>query len=213
MVRTYIEYHDFSCTAYLMSILSGIRQLFKSPFDHGVAHDLYVTIVRQTRLAVFYDDFGVHDTPEGRYDLLALHTYLVLRRLREESEKTDELAQALFDLMFADIDQNLREMGYGDTGIAKRVRKMAEGFYGRINAYDQGLDETGKEPETGTASPSVLERALDRNLYRDANPSKDVISAMARYVRAQAAHLADQGIDTLVTGQLTFTVPVLHGGE
>jgi len=132
-----------------MTMLSNLRLLFKSPFDHGVAHKLYVTIVHQSRLPVFYDKYEVQDTPEGRFDLLAIHTYLVLRRLREEHEKAAELSQALFDLMFADLDQNLREMGYGDTGVAKRIRKMAEGFYGRINAYDEGLAvPDGPETET-----------------------------------------------------------------
>ncbi len=196
-----------------MSILTGIQRLFKSPFDHGVAHELYVAIVQQARLPAFYEDFDVQDTPEGRFDLLAVHTYLVLRRLREEHEKTTELAQALFDLMFADIDQNLREMGYGDTGIAKRVKKMAEGFYGRIKAYDLGLDEPESKIEAGKTSPSVLESALDRNLYRDSSPSAVAVIAMARYVRAQDATLANQGIDALMRGQVTFCIPAAQNEE
>lgn len=192
-----------------MSILSGIRQFFESPFDNTPVREVYEAVVRQARLPVFYENFDVHDTPEGRFDLVAIHNYLVLRRLRDEQELTGEFSQSLFDLMFADIDQNLREMGYGDTGVAKRVRKMAERFYGRIAAYDQGLSEAG--PEMSSTSPSDLEGALDRNLYRDTTPSKDAVAAMARYVRAQDAHLASQRIDMLLTGRVTFTVPVLHG--
>lgn len=198
-----------------MSILTGIQRLLKSPFDHGVAHELYVAIVHQARLPVFYDSYGVQDTPEGRFDLLAVHTYLVLRHLRKEHEKTAELAQALFDLMFADIDQNLREMGYGDTGVATRIKKMAKGFYGRINAYDLGLDEpeSGLETETETLSPDILEQALDRNLYRNTTPSADAVAAMAHYVRTQDAALAEQGIDSLMRGQVTFNAPVVQNGK
>ncbi|NQV43978.1 MAG: hypothetical protein HQ501_03695 [Rhodospirillales bacterium] len=145
-------------------MLSNLRLLFKSPFDHGVAHKLYVTIVHQSRLPVFYDKYEVQDTPEGRFDLLAIHTYLVLRRLREEHEKAAELSQALFDLMFADLDQNLREMGYGDTGVAKRIRKMAEGFYGRINAYDEGLAvPDGPETETPGALGGIGQEPVSKH--------------------------------------------------
>jgi len=191
-----------------MTMLSSLRQLFKSPFDHNAAHALYVTIVQCARQPIFYDSYKVQDTPEGRFDLLALHTYLVLRRLGREHEVTAELGQALFDLMFADLDQNLREMGYGDTGVAKRIRKMAEGFYGRMSAYDEGL----AEPDGASGTPSVLEAALDRNLYRDTRVSAETVSAMARYVRQQDAHLAGQGVDALIDGQVAFIAPAASDG-
>lgn len=187
-----------------MNILSGIRQLFKSPFAHRVAHDLYVAIVDQARQPVFYEDFDVQDTPEGRYDLVAVHAYLVLRRLRDEHERTSELAQALFDLMFADLDQNLREMGYGDTGVAKRIKKMAEGFYGRIKVYDEGLND----PNT-----DKLESALDRNLYRNCEPSKQAITSMVHYIRRQSDELANQRIEALMDGQVSFSPPMISGSQ
>lgn len=181
-----------------MSILSGIRQLFKSPFDNHIAHELYVAIVAQARLPIFYGSYEVQDTPEGRFDLVALHTYLVIRRLLEQEKQNTDLTQSLFDLMFADLDQNLREMSYGDTGVAKRIRKMAEGYYGRVKAYDEGLE---------AGDPSVLEDALDRNMYRDTAQSSAALSAMASYVRAQAANLDTQKVNEISTGTVSFCVP------
>ncbi len=197
-----------------MTILSSLRQLFKSPFDDKDAHALYVEIVRQSRLPVFYETFGVQDTPEGRFDLLAIHTYLVLRRLQHERERTAELAQALFDLMFADLDQNLREMGYGDTGVAKRIKKMAEAFYGRIKAYDEGLDALKGNSATDDCSAfQVLEQALDRNLYRNTSVTADNLTIMARYVHKQAQHLETQGIGDLMAGILTLCPLVGSEGD
>lgn len=182
-----------------MSILSSIRQLFKSPFDDRDAHALYVAIVKQARLPEFYDSFGVQDTPEGRFDMVAVHCYLVIRRLRDDQGRTSELAQALFDIMFADLDQNLREMSYGDTGVAKRIKKMAEGFYGRVKAYDAGMDEGG--------NTSVLEQALDRNLYRDTPVTPEQLAAMSGYVRIQAANLATQDLNDMMAGKVSFSPP------
>lgn len=182
-----------------MSILSSIRQLFKSPFDDRDAHALYVAIVKQARLPEFYDSFGVQDTPEGRFDMVAVHCYLVIRRLRDDQGRTSELAQALFDIMFADLDQNLREMSYGDTGVAKRIKKMAEGFYGRVKAYDAGMDEGD--------NTSVLEQALDRNLYRDTPVTPEQLAAMSGYVRIQAANLATQDLNDMMAGKVSFSPP------
>ena len=51
------------------------------------------------------------------------------------------LAQAVFDAMFSDMDINLRELGVGDLSVGRRIRKLAEGFYGRANAYRAALRE------------------------------------------------------------------------
>src|SRR5512144_834346 len=107
--------------------------------ERAVADKLYRIIVEQSRLPVFYSELGVRDTPDGRYDMIIAHMILVLRRLKGAPSETRELAQALFDLMFADMDQNLREMGVGDLAVGKRVKNMAKAFYGRLAAYDAAL--------------------------------------------------------------------------
>ena len=126
--------------------------------------------------------------------MIALHAFLLLRRLKAERESTAKLAQAFFDLMFADVDRNLREMGVGDMRIGKRVKAMAEFFYGRIAAYEAGLVQ-------GDAS---LAEALSRNVYRGLEVEAVQTLALAAYTRRQAAHLETQDCANLVAGRLTF---------
>ena len=161
------------------------------------ASKIYATVVNQARHPDFYLDFGVPDTPDGRFDMILVHAILVLRRLKRDHEKTADLSQEVFDLMFADLDQNLREMGFGDMGVGKRVKAMAEGFYGRVEAYEKGLadDET------------ALNEALERNLYRKTSPSPSQTAAIAEYIRDQARHLDTVDIDRLATGNLEFGPP------
>ena len=92
------------------------------PFNHfrkprlpprGTIEAIYGMIVTQAREPLFYRDLGVPDTVNGRFDLLLLHLWMVLRRLRSVAEGTD-VAQALFDHFCNDLDANLREMGVGD---------------------------------------------------------------------------------------------------
>ena len=77
---------------------------------------IYGMIVAQAREPAFYLRCNVPDTVNGRLDLLILHLWLVLRRLRGSATGA-VLSQALFDRFCADMDANLREMGVGDLTV------------------------------------------------------------------------------------------------
>ena len=116
------------------------------PFNHfrkprkpsrGTIEAIYGMIVTQAREPLFYRDLGVPDTVNGRFDLLVLHLWMVLRRLKSIEGGAD-LSQALFDRFCDDMDANLREMGVGDLTVPKRMQAFGEAFYGRAAAYDLG---------------------------------------------------------------------------
>lgn len=180
------------------------RKFFQRRRREQIAHDLYVVVINQARRPDFYVRLAVPDTLDGRFDLIVLHAFLVMRRLRqvaeeEGGEQAREVAQALFDLMFADMDQNLREMGVGDMSVGKRIKQMARAFYGRAAAYDDALAADG----TGLAE------ALRRNLYGTVEGDLDpaVVRRVAAYLVAQAAHLAGQDAGALLEGRVAFTAP------
>ena len=99
---------------------------------------IYGMIVTQAREPLFYRDLGVPDTVNGRFDLLVLHLWIVLRRLRSIAGGVP-LSQGLFDRFCEDMDANLREMGVGDLAVPKRMQAFGEAFYGRSAAYDSAL--------------------------------------------------------------------------
>lgn len=146
---------------------------FKSNPQDSNARILYERVVSQARQPGFYRDCGVPDTVDGRFELIALHAFLVLHRLKAEPGDTEDLGQALFDVMFQDMDQSLRELGAGDLGVGPRVKRMAQGLYGRIAAYEAGLEGPEGELETG----------LKRNLFGTATPEPGQVQAMAAYLR------------------------------
>ncbi len=167
----------------------------------AAATRLYSEVVEQARQPFFYLTLGVPDTPDGRFDMIALHAALLLRRLRLDRDRTEAVSQAVFDLMFADMDQNLREMGVGDLAVGKRIKGMAQGFYGRLAAYDVGLAAPGDE---------VLADALGRNVYRHREPGEGDPVGLARYMRHQAESLAGQPVDALLTGVVAFDPPAVE---
>ncbi|MCW5752039.1 MAG: ubiquinol-cytochrome C chaperone family protein [Alphaproteobacteria bacterium] len=161
------------------------------------AHRLYVALVGQARQPGFYAGLGVPDSLDGRFEMISLHAFLVLRRLRAAGEPGRRLGQALFDVMFADMDQNLREMGVGDLGVGKRVKAMASGLYGRIAAYEGAL--AGPDDEA--------QAALRRNVFGTAEPPADALPALALYLRREAEALAGQPDVAIMAGDVRFGAP------
>jgi cytochrome b pre-mRNA-processing protein 3 len=148
---------------------------------------LYARAVEQARRPEFYSGLGVPDTLDGRFEMIALHVFLLLHRLKQSGEAA-ALAQALFDVMFQDMDQNLREIGVGDLSVGKRVKTMAKALYGRCAAYEAGLVE-------GDAS---LAAALRRNLFGTLDAVGDVVLArFCAYLRRGAVALAAQPLGPL----------------
>jgi cytochrome b pre-mRNA-processing protein 3 len=156
------------------------------------ADALYAAIVERSRDARFYAENGVPDSLDGRFEMVALHAYLVLRRLRAGGPAAEQMAQALVDMLFADMDANLREMGAGDLGVGKRVKRMATGFYGRVAAYDEGQ------------AKGDAREALRRNLFGTVSPSSAEIEAMAGYLARAEAALAGQKLPEILAGRPDF---------
>lgn len=157
---------------------------------------IYAAIVAQARRPEFYAKHRIPDTLDGRFEMIALHAYLVLNRLKGQGVEADTVAQAVFDAMFDDMDRSLREMGVGDLGVGRRVKAMAQGFYGRIAAYDKGL----------ALGDAALGEAIARNLYGTVGAPHDparegAVAPMIAYLRAARAFLADRPIaDIIATG-------------
>jgi cytochrome b pre-mRNA-processing protein 3 len=170
-----------------------LDRLFGRSHDQETAARLYGAIVAQAREPVFYSALGVPDSLDGRFDMIALHAFLVMHRLKS-APGTEKLSQALFDYMFGDMDRSLREMGVTDLGVGRRVKQMVAAFYGRVSAYQDGLSD----------GPEALGEALARNLYRGEPPSADRLRLMADYVAASAAELAARDAASLTRGEVGF---------
>ncbi len=177
------------------------------PFNHfwkprlpqrGTIEVIYGMIVTQAREPLFYRDLGVPDTVNGRFDLLVLHLWMVLRRLKPIVGGTI-LSQALFDRFCEDMDANLREMGVGDLTVPKRMRSFGEAFYGRTAAYDVALAE-GHEP---------LAQALCKNILNGGHVEQ--ARRLALYAETAIAALAARDDAAIASGSCDFPSPAQLG--
>jgi cytochrome b pre-mRNA-processing protein 3 len=174
-----------------------ILRLFRPRKDQTHVRAIYAAIVAQARQPVFYAELGVPDTLEGRYDMLMLHAFLYMRRLKDEAEPAKSVAQEVFDLMFADMDRSLRELGVGDLTVPKKIKNMAQAFYGRAAAYDAALAKPGPD----------LAAAVGRNVFGGDAPAASGVAAVADYMRGAVKALAGQDTESLILTGPVFPMP------
>ncbi len=160
------------------------------------AEEAYSDIVNQARQKEFYLYHSVPDTVAGRFDCIALHVFLVLDRLKNQGEAAEVFSQRLFDAMFRNMDDSLRELGVGDLSVGKKVRHLAEAFYGRIGVYEQAMME---------ADPlSPLAKAIAKNVLEQPENVPAEAEILAQYALAAQAKLAETSLERLMTGIVSF---------
>jgi cytochrome b pre-mRNA-processing protein 3 len=179
----------------MASLASLLPRLRRRAEQERAGFLLYGAAVTAARDPYVYATYGVPDTLDGRFDMIGLHAFLLIHRLRFLPEPGPALAQAVFDAMFSDMDKTLREMGVGDLSVGRRVRSMWEAFHGRARAYEAAL----QSPEA-----AALPAALARNVWRGAPPADGGAQALARLTRAQHANLAAQDVAQLLAGHASF---------
>jgi cytochrome b pre-mRNA-processing protein 3 len=173
----------------------GLLNLIRRGRHERVGFELYGAAVAAARDPFLYTSLGVPDTLDGRFDLVSLHTFLLIQRLKREAAPGPALAQAVFDAMFSDMDVNLREMGVGDLSVGRKMRVMWEAFHGRSAAYAAAMSSGDME---------ALDAALERNVWRGEPPPEGSAEALRRAVLAQDAHLSKQDVSDLARGVADF---------
>ena len=170
-----------------------LARLFRQKSGNNHAAAVYAAIVSAGRRPVLYEAYGVADTIDGRFDMVALHAFLVLDRLKTGDSASQAFAQVLTDRIFLEMDRNLREMGVGDISVGKRVRKLAEIFYGRVGAYAPAVQAGGAE----------LGEAFRRNVYPE-GVEPAALQGMVKYTLAMRDGLARLDPARIAQGELQF---------
>jgi cytochrome b pre-mRNA-processing protein 3 len=170
----------------------------KHPRD-AIIDALHARIVAHSRAPGLYERLGVPDTTEGRFESLTLHALLVLRRLRALPDPASDVAQDLVDSVFANLEANLRELGIGDFGVPKRMKKLARAFYDRTHVYDGLLDRRAVMP---------LAEEIGRRVAAEPGP----LVAFAGYLLQSEAALERQNFTSLME-ELAFADTVVTPGE
>lgn len=169
---------------------------FRQAPEPSCAHKLYSELVHHARYPLYYDHLGVPDTPEGRFEILALHVGLAIRRLGQGGDEARASAQALFDLMMADLDMNLRELGVGDLSVGKQVKRLASQFYARLDVLNKAFDEDNHE---------LLRPMLATNAYNGgATPSAANLNRMINLLASLERSFSRHDVEDVKSGRIVL---------
>ena len=151
-------------------------------------------IVAAARAPTLFRELAVPDDLDGRFEMVTLHSGLVLRRLSVLGPIASSIAQDLVDCVFQSFEDALREMSISDAGVAKRMKSMAAAFYGRNRVYAEAL---------AAHDLDALAAALARNAYRGATTAQTSL-ALASRVADLAEALDVLPIQAFAEGRFRF---------
>lgn len=174
--------------------------LFNKKKRNNAAHSLFSAVIEHSRVIKFYESYSVEDSLDGRFDLMSIHMAVVIEKLdhHKELKNVTEYKRVLQEIMFDNLDLTLREIGVGDLGVGKKIKVMAEAFYGRMIAY-QNLFSVKNDAE--------MSDTLNRNLYREKTIETQVLKNMVSYVYEQYEFIMKQDIGAILEGKIEFQLP------
>lgn len=183
-----------------------ILDLFKrKKTNAALVNAQYEVITESARNPSFYQDFDVPDTVMGRFNMVSIFMTLYLRKTNTADEGVKQLAQAIVEEFFKDIDHSIRELGIGDAGVPKRMKKLGRMFYGRAESYGKAFDN---------GDMSELAEAFSRNIHSDAydgelDQAPDMRS-LAEYALSADEELKNINNDDMIKARLSFPAPTCN---
>jgi len=115
--------------------------------------NIYNNLVKLTRNKDLYKDFKNQDTFSDRIIFFLLHFAFFLKIYKEDNNK--ELLQEIYDYIFRQVELSIREIGYGDQSINKKMKDYLNLFYGMIDKIHNWDDLTVE------SRGNLLEKFLD----------------------------------------------------
>jgi cytochrome b pre-mRNA-processing protein 3 len=115
--------------------------------------NIYNNLVKLTRNKELYKDFQNQDTFSDRLLFFLLHFAFFLKIYKENNDK--KLLQDIYDFVFRQVELSIREIGYGDQSINKKMKDYLNLFYGMIDKIHD-WDELSIESRV-----ALLEKFLD----------------------------------------------------
>jgi cytochrome b pre-mRNA-processing protein 3 len=107
---------------------------------------LYRLAVERARLVRLYAELGVPDTPDGRFEMIAIHTAIVMHRLNQHGAEGSRIARSVGEAMVADMDRSVRELGVGDLSVGKYVKRLAASLFARLDLVERTLSSGNRAP-------------------------------------------------------------------
>ena len=171
--------------------MSFLQRIFGRSDRRRTYDPLYRAVVNTARDPAWYRDGKVPDTVDGRFDMVAAVTALVLLRLEAEGEPGREASALLTELFVEDMDSSLRQIGIGDYVVGKHIGRLMGALGGRLGALREAH-----------AQEDGLQAFVVRNIFHDASPSDEARDRVAARLERIRGGLAGQPLGDLLAGRI-----------
>lgn len=171
--------------------MSFLQRLFGRSDRRRSLDPLYRAIVAVGRDPEWYRKGAVADSVDGRFDMVAAITALVLLRLEAAGDPGREPAVLLTELFIDDMDQSLRQIGIGDYVVGKHVGRLMSALGGRLGAL-----------RDARAADAGFAEFVSRNIFHDAPPSEAALGFVATRLEGFSRALDAAPVDRLIAGEV-----------
>jgi len=89
-------------------------------------NELYNTLLTLSRNLFFYNKINLNDAFETRIYLMFIHFSIMMMIFKKKGKKFDQKA---YDDLFFNIENNLRELGFGDVSVNKKMKDLNKILY------------------------------------------------------------------------------------
>lgn len=158
------------------------RILLKNASD-----SLFIKLNEYARNPNYFGENLVEDSPDGRFEMVALFATAIFIGLSKRGEFEKNLAQKLFDKIFKTFDQALRELGVSDVKVGDRIKKMAESYYGRQKSYVSAFESDDSDE---------LEKKIALNVFGRDNQILEIDKILATEFNKLSQEIRELSFDT-----------------
>jgi cytochrome b pre-mRNA-processing protein 3 len=100
---------------------------------------IYNKIIEQSKKNFFFKDLLIPDEFNFRLEIFELNLILILWYMKSSHLKKKNI-ESIVSFFIKDLELLLREAGESDTSVPRKMRKLVENFYGRLNSYSNQFD-------------------------------------------------------------------------
>ena len=160
------------------------------------ANILYNNILLLSRNRLFYTKFNLADIFQNRIHLIFLHiSFLFIKVKQNRLNKSYKVFyQKMFDLIFNQIEENMREIGYGDVLINKNMKFLVKTFYNILLNCEKYREKNLKSKKI------FLLNYLEQNCAK----KHSIDSFLIKYFNKYEAFCFDLSADSVLRGDLNF---------
>jgi len=157
---------------------------------------LYNKIIFLSRNKLLYEEFGLKDTFQNRINLIFIHISFIFIKIKNANSDSNfkNFYQKMFNFIFKKVELNMRELGFGDTNVNKKMKFLVKSFYNILLSCENYKEM--KFDWKNTFFSKYLKNSGNQKAYK--------YVSLTEYFDKYQAFCFDLSSDSVLKGNLNF---------